>query len=261
MTGTPNPLLGERVVWVICTGADESTCSNYIPADPNVPTTADWGSASASFGEVEAYRLYGKRISPLLINRILDPDWIDDGDPDNIQDIVEQIVPTYTVRVEIDTSQRDQIHPAIELYDGVPSDGSQSVAGIIDGTYYVYPVVFQDAEFCYIPRCSGQYPNNTDIEICLSGEGTFPLEPHDPDCTPLPVYPMDAITKWSPSPTPYHDITYSVTWSYYRGSSPSGTLETATINAVMRVYPPNNDWTAMEAYMKAYTYFYNGIYH
>ena len=80
MTNTNNPYLGIRHVWVICTGLDQSTCSNYIPEDPDVPLVADWGSATAAFGEIDTYRVYGKRISPLLIERILDPDWVEDPD-------------------------------------------------------------------------------------------------------------------------------------------------------------------------------------
>ena len=261
MTNTNNPYLGERHVWVISTAPGVEY--NYVPGDPDTPDTADWGSATAAFGDTESVKLYGKAMAPLLINRILDPTWVEDpDDPD--QDppgIVEEVIPTYTVQVDVDTEQRSQIHPAVEIYDAIPPDGARTPAGLIDGTYYVYPVVFDNAEFCYLPRCSGQYPSGSNIERCISGEGTFPLEPLDTDCTPIPVYPMDAITKWSPSPDPYRDITYTAEWSYYRGSSPTGTLETNTITLVMRVYPPNNDWEAMEAYMRQYTYFYNGIYH
>ena len=157
MTNPNNPYLGIRHVWVICTGLGQETCSNYIPEDPDVPDVADWGSATAAFGEIDAYRVNGKRISPLLIERILDPDWVDDpDDPDDVPGVVERVIPTWTHQVLVDTDMRDYIHPAIELYDGIPEDGAQSVAGIIDGTYYVYPVVFKDAQICYLPRCSGK---------------------------------------------------------------------------------------------------------
>ena len=258
-----NPYLGIRHVWVICTGLDESTCSNYIPEDPDVPLVADWGSATAAFGEIDAYRVYGKRISPLLIERILDPDWVEDPDDDDQlpPEIVERVVNTYTERVLVDTDMRDYIHPAIELYDGEPENGEQSVAGIIDGTYYVYPVVFKDAQICYLPRCSGTGADFTG-EVCADGVIPFPLEPYFPDCDP-PVYPMDAITSWIPSTQPYVDIKYSSTWEYYNlESDPDmNNLLTSSIELDMRVYPPPFDWSAGKYFHDTYTYFGNGIYH
>ena len=257
-----NPLLGIKHVWIVCTALGDN-CNNYIPEDPDTPITADWGSATAAFGEIEAYRVTGKRISPLLIERILDPDWVEDPDDDDQlpPEIVERVVSTYTERVLVDTDMRDYIHPAIELYDGEPEDGAQSVAGIIDGTYYIYPIVFKDARICYLPRCSGVGSDFTG-EVCANGVNPFPLEPYFPDCDP-PVYPMDTITQWQPSTQPYVDISYSSTWEYYNlESDPSmSNLLSASINLVMRVYPPPFDWNNLQYYMQTYTYFANGIYH
>ena len=264
-TPEPNPYLGERIVWVICTGQGQETCSNYVPLDPDVPPQADWGAATAAFGEIDDYRVYGKRISPLLIERYLDPDWVEDpDDPDQLPaQVLERIIPTWTHQVLVDTDQRDQIHPAIEIYDGIPEDGAQSVAGLIDGTYYIYPRVFQDAQLCYQPRCASSQPNaGRGSERCLWGDEGFPLEPYFPDCNP-PVYPMDAITKWLPSNSPFEIISYTSTWEYYRlDSDPDKTnLLTSTITADMTVYPPPVNWDQLEYFMKTYTYFYNGIYH
>lgn len=263
-----NPYLGERFVWVICTGQDETTCTNYIPGDPDVPDVADWGGATASFGEVDQYRVYGKRISPLLIERYLDPDWEPNpNEPDDPnydpdwpeQQILERVVPTWTESVVVSTEQRNQIHPAIELYDGEPENGEQSVAGIIDGTYYIYPVVFPEARFCYLPACSSSL--DPPLERCV-WDGGFPLEPYYPDCDP-PIYPMDAITQAQPSPYTSKIITYSATWNYYRlEEDPDRTnLLSTSINADMIVYAPSTDWAAFMLAMMEYTYFYNGIYH
>jgi hypothetical protein len=260
----PNPYLGERFVWVICTGQSEGTCSNYIPQDPDVPDVADWGGATASFGEVDQYRVYGKRISPLLIERYLDPDWVEDPDDDDQlpADILERIIPTWTETIVVSTEQRSQIHPAIELYDGEPENGEQAVAGIIDGTYYIYPVVFQDARFCYLPACSSSMdPPLT--ETCVWNEGGFPLEPYYPDCPTGPIYPMDAITRVEPSPDTSKTIRYKATWNYYRlDSDPDRTnLLTEEIELDMIVYAPAVDWAGLMLSLMEYTYFYNGIYH
>ena len=262
MTNANNPYLGQRHVWVICTGIDESTCDNYIPEDPDVPEIADWGSATASFGE-EQYRIYGKRISPLLIERYLDPDWVEDpDDPDQLPaQVLERVVSTWTEKVTVDTEQKDQIYPNIELYDGIPNNGEQSVAGIIDGTYYVYPVVFQDAQFCYLPRCSGT-GDNFKGEHCLGGLGWFPLEPYDPDCDP-PIYPMDSITTFLPSTQTVANIRYTSTWEYYNleDDPDKENLLTSSITLDMTVYAPSQDWMALMQSMMKLTYFGNGIYH
>ena len=204
MTESPTLPLGTFVAWTISKGPGDEY--NYIPTDPDAGLTGDWGEATAVFGDIDPYRIVDKKVTARLITRTLNPLY----NGINLEPrYIETIEDTYTESLDIDTAQRDQIHPAIELYDG--ASGLISVTGIIDGTYYVYPVVFPDTQFCYLVRCSGNYPNGSNIERCVSTEGTFPLEPYFPDCEPLPVYPMDAITRWSPSPKTMEEITYSFT--------------------------------------------------
>ena len=269
MTQTPDieypwlDQLGRFVVWTVCVGPnDENDCTNYFPHE-HEDLVANWGSAVAGFGE-ESTWLYGKRITPRLIERYVDPNWDpDDYDPDNEStwpQIFERVVNTWTVGIEISTEQRDQIHPAIELYNGDP--GTVSVSGIIDETYYVYPVVFQDAQFCYLPRCSSSGKNFTG-EHCLGGGGWFPLEPYDPDCDP-PIYPMDSITRFIPSAQTEEDILYNLVWSYYineEGDDEFQVPKTASLKANMKVYAPSTDWMALMNSLMKLTYFYNGIYH
>ena len=260
MSSSGNPLLGNKHIWIICTGQDQSTCSNYSPDDPDTPDVADWGSATAAFGDVDTYKVYGKRISPLLIDRTVNPLY----DPDDIDlypQYVERVVSTYTQSVEVDTDMAEFVYPAIELYDGIPENGEQSVAGIIDGTYFVYPIVFKDADICYLPRCSGVGTDFTG-EVCADGVDPFPLEPYFPDCDP-PVFPMDAITSWIPSSQPYVDIKFKSTWNYYNlETDPSkNNLITKEIELDMRIYPPPYDWNAGKYFYDKYTYFGNGIYH
>jgi hypothetical protein len=268
MTSTPNypwdDQIGRFVVWVVCTGPDQNDCYNFYPheyTESGTPTTS-WGSAVAGFDSV--HELIGYRVTPLLIERYPNPNWndggYDPGDSNTWPNILERVVTTYTESIVIDTDQRDQIHPNIELFDG--DEGATSVAGIIDGTYYIYPVVFQDAKFCYLPRCSGTGSNYTG-EICAFSK-PMPLEPYYPECNP-PVLPMDAITSWVPSSRTQELITYSATWNYYVGEQGDPYFEepsTDTINLEMIVYAPSNDWGAMlNSYIKTYTYFGNGIYH
>ena len=272
MTTTPtypwSDQLGQFVVWTVCVGPNDDTdCTNYYPHEHTGTLTADWGTAVAGFGRSDAEKCFGKRVTPRLIERFQDPDWIDDenynpSDPSTWPTIGERIVPTWTESIVVDTDQRDQIHPKIELFDGAA--GEVSVAGIIDGTYYVYPVVFQDAQFCYLPRCSGVGADFAG-EHCLGGTGNFfPLEPYLPDCNP-PVYPMDSITRFIPSSNTQEDILYNATWSYYiredAPTDPNEVPDTSTINMNMVVYAPSEDWQALMTAMMELTYFYNGIYH
>lgn len=257
MTGSNNPYLGIKHVWVVCTASDSSSCYNYIPQDAGVSGTADWGTATAAWGGADPYKVYGKRVSPLLINRTLNPLY-NPNNPELYPQYLEEIVPTWTHRVTISTPTPDLIYPQIELYDGIPEDGAQSVAGIIDGTYYVYVVVFPDANFCYLPRCSGT-GEAFGGEICNQG---FPSEPYDPNCNP-PIYPMDAITAFVPSTRVSETITYNATWEYYNLDSDPGksNLLTNEITLNMTVYAPSNDWSALMKAAQELTYFYNGIYH
>ena len=256
-----NPYLGERHVWVVCTAPGQESCTNHIPEDPDQadPYVADWGSATAAWGSTEQYQVFGKRISALLIERILDPDWVEDPDDDDQlpPEIVERVIPTWTKQITVDTPTPELIYPAIELYDGIPENGEQSVAGIIDGTYYVYVVVFPDSRFCYLPRCSGTYEFGG--EVCNQD---FPLEPYDPNCNP-PVYPMDSITSFVPSSRVVETIEYNATWEYYRlDTDPDkNNLLSTSLKLNMTVYAPSNDWQALMQSAMELTYFYNGIYH
>jgi hypothetical protein len=259
---TSTPYLGKRVVWQVCTAPGEAACSDYeiLPSDTD-PVIADWGDATAAFGDADQYKVYGKRVSAILVERVLNPLY-NPVDPDLYPQYIENIINTHTVRIDVDTNQRDQIHPAIEIYDGESPTGAQTVAGLIDGTYYVYPVVFQDAQFCYQRRCASSYPSGSNTEVCLSGNAGFPLEPYDPDCNP-PIYPMDSITAFVPSQQSQENIRYSAVWSYYDLSVDPGqsNLLTSTIYLDMTVNAPANDWIALMRSMMEYTYFYNGIYH
>lgn len=265
MTETPTSYpwddqIGRFHVWVICIGLDQSSCYNFYPHESG--DTASWGSAVAGFDAY--YELNGFRVTPLLIERYIDPDWDpDDYDPDDEDtwpSILERVVSTYTDSLVMDTEQRDQIHPNIELYDG--DEGPTTVAGIVDGTYYIYPVVFQDAKFCYLPRCSSTGKNFSG-EICAYAN-PIPLEPYLPDCEP-PVLPLDTITTWVPSSRTEEVITYTSTWTYYVNEplDPNYQVPQSTsINLAQTVYAPTNDWASMlQSYIKTYTYFGNGIYH
>lgn len=271
MTETPevDDLLGQRLVWIVCTAPGEESCTNHIPGDPRdddgeqTEYIASWGTATAAFGEIDAYRVYGKRVSALLIERELNPEYIEEGEPGydpDIPRIIERVVPTYTQEIRISTPTPELITPAIELYDGIPENGEQSVCGIIDGTYYIYPVVFPEAKLCYLERCSGVY-DDFKGEICSSDIG-LPLEPYKPECDP-PVYPMDAITQWVPSDRVEETIEYNATWEYYNleEDPDRNNLLSAGLKLNMTVYAPSADWaTLLNSYQKL-TYFYNGIYH
>jgi hypothetical protein len=267
MTGTPNypwdDQIGRYVVWTICTGPNQSDCSNVEDVyNSLVSPTASWGSATAGFDTT--HELNGYRITARLVDRYPDPNWVpglyDPDDPNTWAPVIEKVIPTYTESIVMDTAQRDQIHPAIELYDGAA--GASSVAGIIDGTYYIYPVVFQDAKFCYLPRCSGTGANFTG-EVCAYAK-PIPLEPYFPDCKP-PVYPLDSITQWIPSIQTEELITYTATWNFYvndSGESDNQVKQSRSITLNQTVYAPSNDWASMlQSYIKTYTYFGNGIYH
>lgn len=264
MTQTPDidypwlDQLGRFVIWTVCAGPEDDSCANYFPDE-----TASWGSAVAGFGE-ESTWIYGRRATARLIERYVDPNWDpDDYDPDDEStwpQILERVVPTYTESITLSTAQQDQIYPAIELYDG--ASGEISVCGIIDETYYIYPVVFQDAQFCYLPRCSSSGKNFAG-EHCLAGGGWFPLEPYDPDCKP-PIYPMDSITRFIPSVQTEEDIYYDSVWTYYVNDPTDSDHQipaTSSIKIHMKVYAPSTDWQALMMSMMKLTYFYNGIYH
>ena len=267
MTGTPTypwlDQLGRYVIWTVCSAPGDTQCSNLeVDYDNYVVPEGDWGDAVAAFGRNDSEKVFGRRITARLIERYQDPNWVpgtyDPDDPNTWAGIIERIIPTYTESIILSTTQEDQIDPRIELYDG--GAGEISVAGIIDGTYYVYPVVFQDAQFCYLPRCSGTGPNMR--EHCLHG-GWFPLEPFDPDCNP-PVYPMDSITAFVPSSNTEEDIYYKATWNFYvndGGESDNQTPQSFDCNIHMDVFAPSEDWQSLMMSMMSMTYFYNGIYH
>lgn len=241
-----------HVYWTVC----KPGCSTIkVPVASGGNTTTDWGTTTAGFGT--KYQLYGYQITPELyaINNAVDPDdpGYDPSDPN--QPLYETLIDTYTHSLVMDTNQRDQIHPAIELYDGAA--GVTAVAGIIDGTYYVYPVVFQDSQFCYLPRCSTATGQG---EKCIAGEGVFPLEPYDPDCSP-PIYPMDSITAFVPSGQTEAVITYTCTWTYNLGTTPTSATQSHVLTLNQKVLAPSANWQELMMQMMSYTYFYNGIYH
>lgn len=257
MTGTPINQPGKYVVWTVCTGPDQADCKNVEDAYVSTSPSTTWGSAVAGFDTT--HELNGFRVTARLINRALNPLY-NPLDPDLYPQYIENVIPTYTESIVMDTAQRDQIHPAIELYDGAA--GASSVAGIIDGTYYIYPVVFQDAKFCYLPRCSGTGANFTG-EVCAYAK-PVPIEPYYPDCNP-PILPLDTITRWQPSSQTEESIVYTAVWNFYvndSGESDNQVQQSRSLTLNQTVYAPTNDWAALlNSYMSTYTYFGNGIYH
>ena len=266
MSQTPATYIGKHIVWTVCVGPnDGSQCTDYYPTVSG-SNLADWGTAIAAFGQSEPERVYGKRVTARLIETYIDED-ADDYDPgDPYASVVDRIVDTYTVKTEIDTDQRDQIHPAIEIadYDGTAQDGATGVAALIDGTYYVYPVVFQDSQFCYQRRCASSYPTGSNTEVCLGANRTnFPFEPYDPDCNP-PIYPMDSITAFVPSQNTVENIRYDAEWQYYDlevDPNKTNLITSDKLYLDMEVQAPAADWQALMKSMMELTYFYNGIYH
>ena len=123
-------------------------------------------------------------------------------DEKEVNDVDMQVKGTHSRRnihwAKPDSAQ--YIDPAITLFS-VEQEGiefNESLCGIEDGSEYVYPVVFTDSKFCYLPACSGSGTNFSG-EVCTGADNRwFPTEPLDPLGDP-PVYPMDSITSFNPT--------------------------------------------------------------
>lgn len=131
--------------------------------------------------------------------------------------------------------------------------GEYSEGGIVDGSGYIYMETFTRSEFWFLRAYSGstqdEFPGE---EEAING---FPDEPYDPDNN---VYPMDAVTRFSPDDRPEIVVEYQVTTSY---RTILGATETETISIFQTVRQPNNNWAAQLKALMERTYFYHSIYH
>ena len=285
MTTTPfpwdNQYTGRIIKWTICSGT--GNCEElYSPefqldaqGQPIYPT-AVWDTVYANL--IGENLLNGWTIAGDVYDRVLDPDW-DPNDYDPLDESTwrqAQLIPVNHVNVstQIVTTNNDDDWeynvPNINLFGQIENNPDNpidpnwpywSLCGFEDGSYYVYPVVFPDAKFCYLPACSGTY--NFEGEQCVEDTGWFPLEPYDPTADP-PIYPLDTVTSFVPSSQTERLFEYEVTFIYRtvdENHPDFGTEQTATLQVEQTVLAPTYDWAAMLETLMSMTYFGNGIYH
>ena len=115
---------------------------------------------------------------------------------------------------------------------------------------YIYPLVFDRANFKYIPRLSGGTQSTYEGEVDITTTGWFPTEPYDVDRN---IYPMDSITKFKPDDREFRTITYTV--------SIVTDIVSGTATVIQDVYQPTSSWGGLLDQLLQICYFTNGIYH
>lgn len=257
--------LGRFIRWTVCSGPN--SCYDTEESEAN------WATVYASLiGEIP---LNGFTVAGSVWNRVVDPDWdedlFDENDSDTWPGYIEVPVSHVNVSTQISTVvDPDRNTPAIELFGQIENNPDNpidpnwpywSLCGIVDGSYYIYPVVFPDARFCYLPRCSGTY--NFQGEQCVKDTGWFPLEPYDPTAEP-PLYPIDALTAFVPSSQIEFLFEYAVSFTYRivgESEDDFGQEFTAGLKLYQTVLAPNHNWEALMQQIISMSYFGNGIYH
>jgi hypothetical protein len=142
--------------------------------------------------------------------------------------------------------------------------------GIVDDTGYIYPKVFDQSRFFYLPALSGGTKETFKGEVeATSG---FPTEPYDPK---KDIYPIDTVTKFSPDEREEVTVSYKITTKYIVSGitlGPQGGVlpglpiqPSPELTHEMTIYQvvkqPSNNWGDQLKGLLARSYFSNGIYH
>lgn len=167
-----------------------------------------------------------------------------------------------------------------QVYGGTEGEylGAQwSEGGIDDETGYFYTEVFDQSHFYYLPAFSGDSQENFTGEI--EAKNGFPEGPYDPEND---IYPMDAITRYSPDQRPSVVITYTVDTEYIvhyldilgvqgeqgiqgiqgiQGPQEPPIILTDSITIYHEVRQPDNNWGEQLKALLHRTYFFHGHYH
>lgn len=115
---------------------------------------------------------------------------------------------------------------------------------------YMYGQVFDQSDFRYVPRMSGETQNSYQGEVSLRETGWFPTVPLDVD---RDIYPMDSITKVKPDGRKSVTVTYNCTLET--------DLITGSCTIIQDVYQPTYNWGELIQQLLELTYFKHGIYH
>lgn len=115
---------------------------------------------------------------------------------------------------------------------------------------YLYPRVFDNSAFKYVPRLSGGTQDTYEGEIDVKVTGWFPTTPYDPEKN---IYAMDSITSVIPDDRETVTITYNLVFE--------SDLASGTIAVYQDVYQPTYDWENLIDQLLELCYFTHGIYH
>lgn len=137
----------------------------------------------------------------------------------------------------------------------------------VDKSYisgYYYGLVFDQSDFRYVPRMSGETQNTYEGEVHISETGWFPDAPHDVE---RDIYPMDTITKVKPDGRETVSITYTsgltCDINFADPTTGAALAQTVggTVTVIQDVYQPTYNWGSLIAQLLELTYFKHGIYH
>ena len=127
----------------------------------------------------------------------------------------------------------------------IPEDEKKSyVSG------YIYPLVFDQARFRYVPRLSGATQTSYGGSVDISTTGWFPTLPHNPE---RGIFPMDSVTHFLADDRELVSAVYTVTMNT--------NLASDTITIVQDVYQPTYNWGNLLRDMLNLCSFTNGYYH
>ena len=115
---------------------------------------------------------------------------------------------------------------------------------------YIYPRVFDNSAFKYVPRMSGGTQDTYEGEIDINVTGWFPTTPYDEERN---IYPMDSVTSVIPDDRELVTITYTANFA--------SDLASGSITIYQDVYQPTSDWESLIDQLLDLTYFKHGIYH
>lgn len=200
---------------------------------------------------------------------IANPDY-DPDDPDSQETIIEKTYPnwllnssTFTVSAQgaptdravfFTTTNAESLFAPVQGVYGSDSTATgwvatSAVAGIDDGSQYIYTKVFNQSQFNFIPRLS---PSNQ--EFVSPDNGVFPTVPNDPANN---IYPVNTITAYAPDPRRQVLLTYSFSFNYDAGSEDDQTTGITIEQFVTQ--PLDNAGSTLRA-MLADSYYGRGFY-